>query len=368
MDSATELPLDLTAFAEGCAARLDQILVDDAATSAFSGVVQIAWHGHPLLTRAVGLAHHDFAIPNTPTTKFNMGSLGKMITAVAVAQLTERNLLAFHDPIAAYLPSDIGAVPASITIHHLLTHTAGLADVFTAPYFATPKNQFRTDRALLQLLPSFTSHHAPGTAWSYSNAGYLLLGCLIEQITNQSYRQYIHESIFALAGMHDTSFTDLDDPLPNRAVGYTRRGADGQMVAEPWRANFYLVPTAGGAAGGGYTTVADMTRFAMAVQHGILLQPPTWSLVSSKHVQVSTASWYGYGLDIDESSGTRILGHDGGVPGFDARLEVYVGTGVTVVVLANHDRPAAQHVADRLRAYLSTATGSFSSDSVDEAA
>ena len=367
MDPATELPLDLTAFTDRCAARLDQILADDVLTDAFSGVVQVAWHGHPLLTRAVGLAHHDFAIPNTPTTKFNMGSLGKMITAVAVAQLAERNLLAFHEPIAAYLSPDIGTVPASITIHHLLTHTAGLADVFTASYFATPKNRFRTDRALLQLLPSFTPLHAPGTAWSYSNAGYLLLGCLIEQLTNQSYRQYIHEAIFALAGMHDTSFTDLDDPLPNRAVGYTRRGADGQMAAGARRPNFYLVPAAGGAAGGAYTTVADMVRFAVAVQHGILLQRTSWSLMSSKHVQVTTTSWYGYGLDIDENSGTRILGHDGGVPGFDARLEIYAGTGLMVVVLANYDRPAAQQVADRLRAYLAAATVPFSSSGADEA-
>jgi D-alanyl-D-alanine carboxypeptidase len=367
MDAAG-LPLVPTAFAAVCAAILDQILADDTSMGTFAGVVQIAWHGHPLITRAVGLAHRDFAIPNTPATKFNMGSLGKMITAVAVAQLAERGLLAFHDPIAAYLPPDIGTLPASITIHHLLTHTAGLADVFTTPYFATPKNQFRSDRALLRLLPSFTPQHTPGTAWSYSNAGYLLLGCLIEQVTGRSYRQYVEEAIFAIAGMHETSFTDLDDPLPNRAVGYTQRGADGQATAEPWHANFYLVPAAGGAAGGGYTTVADMTRFVVAVQQGMLLQPATWSVVSTGYVQVNATSWYGYGFDIDESTGTRILGHDGGVPGFDARLELYVGTGVTVVVLANYDRPAAQHVADRLRAYLTTATEQFFRRGADEAA
>ena len=354
MDCAADLPLHPTTFATECAATLDQILADCTATDTFAGVVQVSWHGRPMVTRAVGLAHRDFAILNTPATKFNMGSLGKMITAVAVAQLVERGLLGFHDPIAAYLPADISDIPASITIHHLLTHTAGLADIFTGPYFETPKNQFRTDRALLRLLPACTPQSVPGAVWSYSNAGYLLLGCLIEQVTGQSYRQYVHEAIFAIAEMHDTSFADLDDPLPNRAVGYTKRGADGQATARPWRANFYLVPAAGGAAGGGYTTVADMTRFAVAVQQGVLLQPATWFEVSKGHVQVSATSWYGYGFDNDQSTGMRILGHDGGVPGFDARLEIYVETDVTVVVLANYDRPAAQLVADRLRAYLTT--------------
>jgi Beta-lactamase len=97
-----------------------------------------------------------------------------------------------------------------------------------------------------------------------------------------------------------------------------------------------------------------MTRFAVAVQQGVLIQPATWAVVSTRHVQVSATGWYGYGFDDDYTAGTRILGHDGGVPGFDARVEIYVETGVTVVVLANYDRPAAQDVADALRGYLTT--------------
>jgi CubicO group peptidase (beta-lactamase class C family) len=187
----------------------------------FSGVVLVAEDDIILWEIAAGLADRQANIPNHTETRFNLGSMNKMFTAVAILQLVEDGRLRLESTFGKILPDyPNAAVAKQVTIHHLLTHTSGLGDVFTDQFAANP-NQYRSNQDFLPLFVDEPLLFPPGERFLYSNAGYVVLGLIIEKVSGMSYDAYVRQNIFEPSGMSDTAAFSVDDKVPNRAIGYT---------------------------------------------------------------------------------------------------------------------------------------------------
>lgn len=329
--------------AAATAAQLRQLADADE----FSGVVLLAKNGKPFFHQAYGLANKDLGVPNRPDTKFNIGSINKMFTQVAIGQLLQQGKLALDDTIRKHLPGYPGPSADRITIQQLLTNTSGLGDTFGERYDATPKDRLR---ALSDFLPLFSTDpllFEPGTSRRYSNGGYVVLGLIIEKLNGQGYHDYVREHIFAPAGMTNSDAYPQDAVVPNRAVGYTREGRQGP-AAGPRRINLYALPARSSSAGGGYSTADDLLAFDMAIRQEKLLSPELtdWFLTDKSRPPAPAGS----AAKGRKRSGGG--GFAGGTAGVNAVLETDLDTGYTVVVLANYDPPAAEKIAKALRQRL----------------
>jgi CubicO group peptidase (beta-lactamase class C family) len=313
----------------------------------FSGVVLLAKNGKPFFHQAYGLANKDLGVPNRPDTKFNIGSINKMFTQMAIAQLLQQGKLGLDDTIRKHLPDYPGPAADRITIQQLLTNTSGLGDIFGERYDATPKDRLRELSDFLPLFVSDPMLFEPGTRRRYSNAGYVVLGLLIEKVSGQGYHDYVRERIFAPAGMTNSDAYPQDAVVPNRAVGYTREGPQGPTPG-PFRPNLYALPARSSSAGGGYSTAEDLLAFDAAVRGEKLLSPELtdWFLTDKSRPPAPAGS---AAKGRARSGGG---GFAGGTAGVNAVLEMDLDTGYTIVVLSNYDPPAAQKIAKSLRLRL----------------
>lgn len=320
------------------------------ASDSFSGAVLIARDEKPIFRRACGVANRSGSVPNQVTTKFNLGSMNKMFTAIAVAQLAEQGKLSFNDVVGKYLPDYPNrAVAEKVTIHHLLTHTSGMGDFFNDKFFASQANFQR----VTDYLPVFASDplaFEPGQRFQYSNAGFILLGAIIEKVTGQSYYEYVRRHIFKPAGMSDTGFYPSVGELPDSAIPYTSLGPTGPVQGPRHVAR--RDELRGGPAGGGYSTVDDLLKFSIALRKHKLLSPEYTALVTTGKV-ITPFGKYGYGFGDVTFNGNRSFGHNGGAPGISAQLDIYPDLGYTVIVLSNYDPPAMVKVLGKIRTLIS---------------
>ncbi len=315
----------------------------------FSGTVLVAKNGLPVFTAAHGYANLDHHVPNKLDTRFNLGSMNKMFTAVAVAQLVEAGKLSFDDAIVEHIPDYPNEeVARSVTVHQLLTHTSGLGNYWTPEFQRTSKELFREVADYLPLFVDQPLLFEPGSAWSYSNSGFMVLGLIIERVSGQSYFDYVREHMYEPAGMIHTDAYELDGVVPNHAVGYTRQGSrDGEL-----RNNLFLHVVKGGPAGGGYSTVEDLLRFSRALLDHKLLSPEMTRRVLESKVETDGAKrTYGYGFRNLFENGQRVVGHSGGFSGINAYLDIYPELGYTVAVMSNRDMGATE-VRDQILAQL----------------
>jgi CubicO group peptidase (beta-lactamase class C family) len=320
----------------------------------FSGAVLVARDGTPIFKQAFGLASKAFDVPNRLDTKFNLGSMNKMFTAVAIAQLAERGRLSFSDPVGKHLPDYPSKQAAEkVTIHHLLTHTSGMGSYWNEKFEAS-KNRLRTVQDFIPLFADDALAFEPGEKFHYSNAGFIVLGAIVEAVSGQSYFDYVREQVYTPAGMHDTDAYEMDRDVPNLASGYTHTGVNGRPELGPRRNNLFLHVVKGGPAGGGFSTVEDLLRFDIALRAYTLLSPEYADIVLTGKVEVGAGPdvQYAYGFQGERVNGTRIVGHGGGFPGINGQLDMYLDLGYTVAVLSNYDPPAAGRVAKKLREML----------------
>ncbi|HEY9282612.1 MAG TPA: serine hydrolase domain-containing protein [Pyrinomonadaceae bacterium] len=325
---------------DGIARELDSFLRKVAEADAFSGAVLVAKDGRVLFEKAYGEANKDFGAPNRVDTKFNLGSMNKMFTAVAIAQLAEAGKLSFDDPLAKFLPDfpDREAA-AKIRIKHLLTHTSGLGSYFNERFIEGSRERFRTVDDFLELAKGETLAFEPGTKWQYSNTGFLVLGKVVEKAAGQSYYDYVRERIFKPAGMTNTDSYDLDRVNQNLAVGYQKEYGDEGLR---YRNNIFRHVIRGGPAGGGYSTVGDLLRFATALRAGKLLSEASVKTLLAPKPELSSPE-YGYGFGV--SPERAIAGHSGGFTGISANLDMFLDSGYTAVVLSNYGGAADRAVA-----------------------
>ncbi len=328
---------------------LQQTLSTLAAQDKFSGATLLAKRSHVLFQRAYGYADHSFGVKNTVNTKFNIGSMGKMFTGVAILQLAQAGKLSLDDRLIKDLPSYPNhAVSRSITIRQLLTHTSGLSDFFGPQFIANNMSRFDSLESLLPFFVNKPLLFKPGSSWRYSNAGFIVLGMVVAHVSGQSYYDYVQRHIFDVAGMRDTGNWAADEDIPNRAIGYTNMtGAPGA----PRKSNVFFLQR-GGSAGGGYSTVGDLWRFARALQNNKLLSRAYTKLELEGHADTGRPGVrYGFGMEERVVNGVRIVGHSGGGPGIQGVLEMYPDSGYVVSILTNYDN-AMSEVDPHIRAAL----------------
>jgi CubicO group peptidase (beta-lactamase class C family) len=292
-------------------------------TKHFSGVVLAAKAGKVVTTAAYGLADVAAKTPNTLDTRFNIGSLNKLFTKVAIAQLAEAGKLSLEDTVARRLPGVALTGADKISIRQLLEHRSGLGDIFGARYQAAPPSRLRELRDFLPLFADQPLAFEPGSAERYSNAGYVTLGLIIEQVTGETYRDYVAKHIFAPARMASTGLPAVDERVANRATGYTLHGDDGELTERV--PNTRTLPGRPSSAGGAYATAGDLLRFYEALLADRLL----------------SAKWTSWMVNdaFDNPGRNPEIGVAGGAPGVNAAIEI--SGGWTVIALANFDPPSA---------------------------
>jgi CubicO group peptidase (beta-lactamase class C family) len=335
---AIEPPADLRVPRMDQAAAIDALAAKadaDAKRDAFAGVLLVARGDQVLLQRAWGLADRAAGTPVTLDTKFRLGSMNKMFTAVATLQLVQAGKLSLDGTVGQYLPGYPNAEIAKVTIRQLLTHAGGTGDIF-GPEFDAHRLELKTHDDYVRLYGARGPDHAPGKEYRYSNYGFVLLGDIIEHVSGQSYYDYVDAHVFAPAGMHDTGSLPEDVDVPGRAHAYTRKDA-----AAPWADAAGTLPWRGTAAGGGYSTAGDLLKFARALQDGRLLPPALLAEATRRQTP-----WYGYGFMSAEMEGVPAYGHGGGAEGMNGELRVYPTLGEVVVALSNLDPPAATRLAE----------------------
>lgn len=332
--SAADIPVELEAYAD----RL-------AEADVFSGTVLLAKDGKVLFKKAYGLASKRFMASNRIDTKFNLGSMNKMFTGVSITQLVQAGKLALDDPLSKYLSTDwlSHEISEKIRIKHLLTHTSGLGSYFNRKYMESSKALFRNLDDYMPLIRSETLAFEPGTDWRYSNTGMFLLGVVIEKVTGQSYFDYVREQIYQPAGMVSSDCYEMDRPVSNLAIGYSKeRSGD-----PPWTNNLYKHVVKGGPAGGGFSTVEDLLRFDMALRSHKLLDGAHTEMVWSAKPELNSPE-YGFGFGVYGEPGDRIVGHGGGFAGINSNLDMFLDSGYTAVVMSNYDN-GAMPVRNKMR-------------------
>ena len=288
-------------------AAVDAAVGELAARDAFSGVVLLARDGKPFFQKAWGMADRGLSVPNRIDTKFNIGSIGKAFTRAAVMDLVKSNRLALTDTVSRHLPGIKIPSADRITIEELLEMTSGLGDIFGKRYEETPKDQIRELSDYLRLFEGEPLRFEPGKGRAYSNAGYVVLGLIIEKVSGKPYWAFVQENVLAPAGMKDTVALGQDEVVVNRAIGYTK------AAGGAWRSNVYGLPGRASSAGGVDSTAADLLAFAVSRPGG--------------------------------------LGIAGGTPGANAVLESKGKNGLTIVILVNMDPPTAETLVRRIRAW-----------------
>jgi D-alanyl-D-alanine carboxypeptidase len=290
----------------------------------FAGVVLVARNGEVKLVRSVGLADRESKTPVTENTRFNLGSINKIFTEVMIRQLAAQGKLKLDATLKDVLPDYPNPeVARTVTIQQILDHRSGLGDIFGDRFASTAKDHLRTLAEYLQLFADQPLLFAPGSEERYSNAGFVVLGLIIERLTGETYADALEHRVFQPAGMTESGLFAQDQIVPARAHGYTRRG----NPSGPLLHNDFTLPGRGSSAGGGYATAGDLLRFTRALSGGHLLPLSAWPK--------------GGGLGIA-----------GGSPGCNAAVEDDGRSGWTIVVLSNLDPPSAEQLAREARSIL----------------
>ncbi len=309
-----------------------------AGDDAFAGAVLVARHEKVLLQDAWGLADREAGTANTPDTQFRIGSMNKMFTSVATLQLVEAGKLALDDPIGKHLPDYPNKdVASKVTVRHLLTHTGGTGDIF-GPQFDRNRLSLRDHSDYVELLGARGPRFEPGARFEYSNYGFVLLGALIEAVSGTSYYEYVRDHVYEPAGMASTDSLPESEDVPNRAAGYMQRS----FGSGPWVPNTDTLPWRGMSAGGGYSTVGDLSRFAEALGAGRLISESMLAEATRPQSQEP----YGYGFSMQGEGPLFSYGHGGGAPGQNGELRMFPELGYVVVILSNLDPPAASELAE----------------------
>ena len=321
---------------------------EQTAKDEFSGTVLVAKGDKILYSAARGMASKRYSVANNLQTKINLGSMNKMFTATAIMQLVEQGKIRLDDKLSRYLDDSWlpRKISSRIEIQHLLTHASGLGTYFTDEFYASSKTRFRNLKDFKPLTVNSRLSITPGSDFSYSNVGMLLLGAVIEKASGQDYYRYIDEHIYAPAGMINSGCYEMDQPVPNLAIGYLRD----RKSATGWRNNLYLHVIRGGPAGGCFSTAEDLYHFAMAFTAFKLVNRENTELLYSTKPQFHHAP-YGFGFQSGGKPQNRVVGHSGGFDGISSNLDIFLDGGYIAVVLSNYDG-ASVPVVVKLRQLL----------------
>jgi CubicO group peptidase (beta-lactamase class C family) len=321
-----------TPFQNDTARKIAELAQANSDLGMFSGTVLVAKNGNVIYAEAFGEANKDHHLLNKLETRFNTGSIGKTITAVAVMQLVQDGKLRLSDTLGKFYPECPFAKKDTITIYHLLTHTSGLGDYLEHGDYLSKKATYRSIGDALPLIFDQKPSFPPGEKFKYSNSGFYLLGGIVQKASGMPYREYIRERIFKPSGMTESDLAPEDEVLENRAIGYSQN-FDGTFTA-----NILTVPTPC-PAGGLRCSAKDLLKFDRALREEVLLSESVKQVMFTPSAISPTKAC---GWEAKDFFGERFNGHSGGADGVEAYFYRFLDSGYTVIVLSNYHNGAEE--------------------------
>lgn len=309
--------------AQGIESQVDEYIGAHMRGGNFSGSILVARNGQVLMSKAYGMANYEHDVPNTPHTKFEIGSMSKPFTAMAITILQEKGLLGFDDPLSKFIPDFPDG--EKITIHHLLTHTSGVPVLSGIPDF---KNLLRIKKPLeetIKKLKMMPMVFTPGEDYQYSNSGYILLGYIIEKVSGESYGDFLEENIFNPLDMKNTGYDDPVTVVKHRAEGYTPGSKNGLSNAD------YEDLTSIRGAGSLYSTAEDLYRWDRALYTEKLVNKSTLEKMFTPPIE----RHYGYGWVVSKRFDRKMIWHDGSTLGFQTYIARFVDDNICLIIMSN---------------------------------
>lgn len=292
------------------------------------------------------MANLEHDVPNTPQTKFRLGSVTKQFTSMAIMQLQERELMNVDDRIAKYLPTYPNG--EKITIHHLLTHTSGIPNFTSFPNYQKTMMLPSPVEKTIQRFKDKPLEFTPGEKFKYSNSGYILLGYIIEKVCGTSYEEFLEENVFQPLNMMNTGYDHHHTLLKHRASGYSIGGGGLTNAA-------YIDMSIPHAAGALYSTVEDLYLWDRALYTEKLVKKSTLDRIFTPFVEAESGAikaHYAYGWNVLSLFDGKVITHGGGINGFRTNIARYVDDDVCIVVLSNIETAPVEKISMDLAAIV----------------
>lgn len=329
--------------------EMEAYLAELTKSGLYSGAMLIAKGEKVVMESVAGFASLQYEFPNRIDTKFCLGSMTKMFTAVAIMKLWEAEKISLDDPIGKYLGEEWVSESAgdAVQIKHLLTHTGGVGDFFLHPeYGETTRRHFTDVASFSRFIDVQKTEFEPGSKWEYSNSGFILLGAIIEKVTGQDYHEHMQAQIYEPHGLSDTDCYFSDRIVKNLAQGYYV-DRSGEVIN-----NVFSQRIRGCPAGSSYSTVHDLHRFSQKLLQGKIVSPAAVEMMTEPKPDWNSTE---YGLGFECFSRAKPLvafGHTGGGPGVSSRLEIYPKSQFVLVCLTNHHQRAASAISNKFNELL----------------
>ncbi|MEW7290851.1 serine hydrolase [Aquimarina sp. 2304DJ70-9] len=317
----------------------------------FNGSALVAENGKVIYKKGLGFANMEWDITNQPDTKHRLGSITKQFTSMLIMQLVEQGKLKLDVPITTYLTDYPKSSGDKITIHHLLTHTAGIPSYTSFPKFFKDhaRNPYTPDE-FVKVFKDSTLQFTPGEKFAYSNSGYFLLGVIIEKVSGKTYEQMLQKNIFTPLKMNNTGFDHHRTILKNRATGYSKFGT-------LYTNSGYLDMSIPYAAGSMYSTVEDLYLWDQALYTDQLISKKSKDLIFTPDTSTGKAS-YGYGWGINHqplgksNDSIKVIGHSGGINGFNTIISRIPSDKHLIVLLNNTGRTDLKQMSRSISSIL----------------
>ncbi|MES2409858.1 MAG: serine hydrolase [Bacteroidota bacterium] len=339
-------------LAQSKAEKIDQLMSKYAEYGQFNGTVLVAEQGKVIYKKGFGMANMEWDIPNQTNTKFRLGSITKQFTGMLILQLFEQGKLKLDVPITTYLPDYPKTSGDRITIHHLLTHTAGIPNYTSFPnFFNETSKKIYTPEEFVKQFSSLPLEFEPGEKFAYSNSGYFLLGYIIEIVSGKSYEACLQSQIFTPLKMTNSGFDHSEIITKNRAAAYEKKG-NGFVIAP------YINMNLPYAAGSIFSTVEDLYLWDQSLYTEKLISVKSKELYFGKHISTGGGGYYGYGwgkyeLPIENSAEKiQINEHSGGIHGFNTLISRIPSDKNLTVFLNNTGGADLNEMSKAIRAIL----------------
>ena len=321
----------LAALAGDLEARTDSLLSSLYRPGLPGAVIGIVKNGTAMFTKGYGVANLDTKAPITSTTNFNICSMTKQFTAHAILQLEHEGRLSLNDPLTRFFPGFVPRIAGTVTVRHLLTHSSGIVE----HYDRVDRNQFTTfwDKDVLTAIQIVdTLNFTPGSRYRYSNAAFCLLSLIIEQVSGESYPDYLEKHVLLPADMTRSKVIQPGFTIDERAYGYDC-DHDTIMIADAKESLFFSTMGDGGL----YTSMDDYLRWIAGIQGGLSLDPALTDRARSPQFAIDTTRElsYGYGWFVAGSGLARVIYHTGSNGGFRTIVFTKPSERYAVVIFSN---------------------------------
>lgn len=336
--------LTLPAMAQdtGLAARMDSLLSASYSPDGPGGVALVKKGDQVILRKAYGMADLELDVPMKPENVFRIGSITKQFTAVAILQLRDEGKLNLDEPMTTYLKKYPAETGDKVTVKHLLDHTSGIPSYTGLPEFGAMMRKDMSPAEITETFKDLPLEFEPGTDWSYNNSAYILLGMIIEEVSGQTYEEYIKQHIFEPLQMTSSYYGDPEKIIPNRVEGYSKRGDDVSIAG-------YLSMTLPYAAGSLLSSVDDLAKWDEALyDERIVSQAALKEAWTNTSLADKRSTGYGYGWFSSELNGKQVIEHGGGINGFVSYFIRVPEEELVVVTLQNFNGQNVSQIAERL--------------------